>query len=138
MKNISEKQKNYLCNMIAKMVFDLKKYNNVECITIQNKYNILIFKVIVKTNSLASCLKQDVKKWDIIATVKKEELGTSILFTFDESYLYNNVFDIERKNNIDLVEDFCNSSILFDRSTKYYRLQKELIDNNYNNLDLPF
>lgn len=143
--NITEEQKNKLCTELARLVSELRKNNNVECIYYKTFIGLLGYgKNVLDVGVIC---QGNVEKEDKECARGYEhyteehnlrEYGVKIHIFMDNANLYTATAlnEAETIRQIDLF----NSTILFDRTGKYTeikeKLQKEEVDDIYFYRDL--
>lgn len=143
--NITEEQKNKLCDILAKIVHSLKQCNNTDCIYFApyKNYgsineNILIITVVKSdfyfemTETVKNLYDKFLNSKDIVST-----LGVEICIGVDDREYYISE-DLEKNNKIKKSNNnLFNSTILFDRTGEYTKIKETLNKNNcyhYGNL----
>ena len=140
MGKISLKQQNSLCNALAKFVYLVRDYDNVECVCITPYDKTLELRIIIKTNSRNNKLYEDLNRLISLCFFNNKNIGYNINAFLDYSCYYNNMFD-KSNNDYTAMIDLYNATILYDRSSKYGKLKNKVksiinINDNKKNFDI--
>lgn len=150
--NITEEQKNNLSKELAKLVFELKKDDDVECIyfspykglgSISGK---VLEVTLVKKSSggkadINEFFKRDKRNKYYLEEDSLRKFGVKIVLDADDAHRYtfiddlNNIDDLSRTDIVKFNSLF-NSTILFDRTGKYKEIKKQKIQDKQ--ITLPY
>ena len=129
---------NNICDKIARLVYLIKRDDNVECVymipySYNNKLEVIDFKIVYKTGKVNSRLL------NMLYSEYPNDIDNGVKFDYsiEESSLYNNMLDASHVLN-EAENDLYNATILYSRSKKYFILKK-WIDNKvleYNSMNL--
>lgn len=142
MEKMSLEQQNSLCNALAKFVYLVRDYDNVECVCITPYDKTLELRIIIKTNSRNDELYEDLNRLNNLCFLNNKNMGYDINAFLDYSCFYNNMFD-KSNDDYSTMIDLYNATILYDRSGKYGRLKNKvksmiIIDKMLNNNEKDF
>lgn len=136
--NITDEQRNELCDMLAKLTYKLKQYEGIDCIYFApyknyGKFYEDIFSVTVVLNS--KNIKSIIDgSYHFFTEDSYRKLGIKVNIDISDSNCYS---------TSDLIPSICtnnlfNSTILFDRTGEYTRIKKQANPSNgyyyYSNL----
>ena len=136
--NMSLEQQNNLINELSLIVFKLKKFTDVEGITMfphkQMKNKNMINNDIIKINIIINNYDEE-----ILNTIDqlnklyqspnlKNKLGCKIIVTCNSAILYRKIDDYPFSRNI--LKELYNYTILYDKSGEFCNIQEEIKTNN--------
>lgn len=127
--NITEEQRDKLCNELAKLLFEFRKNENIECIYYRTFIWMLGFGknvldiVLVNKENIEEEDKECVRGYEHYTDEQcLKEFGVKIHVCMDNANLYTTI--ALNKDEIIRQNELFNSTILFDKTRKYSKIKE--------------